>query len=233
MNIRSVIIMLAWLPFALQAEVNGLGDIAKIVDRDDGLFDVTCKNGDLETGVSLKKLIAGDVCEKGKLYSQIRFDNLELHGICSMRSIRQTERLVNSSISFSSFNVSKSKQVDGCFPFLRYRVPNGYKVGFKTIDVKFSIDEDFALPAKLMMSGNVADGQPSLTKDVAETGKSTVRFDFPEPIFSGCDDGASFSEIQFSLILQAAGANANGSSGGKAKVTSVKFLDSFVEKCSE
>lgn len=114
----------------------GLGDVIGIKLRADGRYNVACSNGEVEKGVSKNDLFAGRVCEEVGSLDKVAIKAMDFSGDCSASSFYMEDKVVGSHIRFVGLSLSPNDYMKGCSGSAKFKIPEGYKMGGKNLQVR-------------------------------------------------------------------------------------------------
>lgn len=178
----------------------GAGDIASVEKRTDGLYDVTCSYGDVERGVSRADVLAGNVCEAVEGLKSASVSAMDFDGGCSTHRYKIEDGIVGSEIGLTGFKLTRKDFNKGCTAKVSFKIPVGYKLGLKTIDIHLSLN-DIAKGESVDVRFSAGNGGAAVTKTASAEGDSSVRLDLPQAVFSACaTDKSNTRSITFDLL---------------------------------
>lgn len=212
------------------AGINGLGEIAKVEKRSDGLYNVVCDYGDVEVGLSIQDILSGRVCEQGSKAKLVKLLSMKTYGPCSIRKYEQSDKFTYSNVGYDNFKLKGNKRYDGCINTSYYKVPAGYRIAFKKVEAHMYVSDDQVYDVELIMSGDQSDGQPLMKKVIKDKGAKSHVFQFEAPIMSSCEE----IDPTISKLVLATFAAVNSETmeiAGSVSVASIAIKDPYVVKC--
>lgn len=211
------------------AAVDGLENVVEISARPDGLFDVTCDYGDVETGYTLRQLKSGDVCNASQKLEDVQFRRFTISGECLVGQFETKRGVMGTKVAVGGLTLKDNEPMKGCTLGMVYNIPKGFKLGVKqsTLDTVLRSYEGGQVMLSYTIEGQGTSGK-SVEIEVNDEGKKSHRIQFSDYAYTSCSKGVS----EDNLLLMTLMIFAEGSvEKGQASFRQIRFDDVKLKRC--
>lgn len=209
----------------------GIGDIAEIHKRPDGLYDVTCDYGAKETGLTAKDIYTGNVCEAIAGLKKVEFKGMSFAGSCQLSNIDFASGVAGTKISIVSLAISKKDVVKGCSITNKFMIPRGYKLGLKSFNLSVSLDNwQEGEGLQILFNGGETGGVKQ-EKQVEKSGRSVVPVSLSRYFYTPCaTEKRPTQQLAYDIILNPT--QNKMKVAGTAGVYTIEFTDAKLLRCN-